>query len=95
MMARRMVHIQFDIMPFNIRCLLSGSHLGVFSLMMVHKGEMKAVVMLDSISFFMKIKKGNSLEGLALVYQVSSPTASNINTPFEVISIAIDMVNSD
>lgn len=79
-MTRRMAHIRFDIMPFNIRCLLSGSHLGALSLMMVHKGEMKAVVMLDSMSFFMKIKKKkereNSLEALVHVYQVSSPSAA-------------------
>lgn len=57
-MTRRTVHIWFDIMPFNNRCLLSGSHLGLPSLMKVLKGEMKALeVMLESTTFFIKIKK--------------------------------------
>lgn len=70
------MHIWFDIMPFNNRCLLSGSHLGLPSLMKVLKGEMKALeVMLESTTFFIKIKKKNTPEGLILVYQVSTPSA--------------------
>lgn len=57
-MRRRTVHIWSDIMSFYNRCLLSGSHLGLFSLMKVLKGEMKALeVMLDSTSFFIEIQK--------------------------------------
>lgn len=41
-MTRRAVHIWFDIMSFNNRCLLSGSHLGLVSLMKVLKGETDA-----------------------------------------------------
>lgn len=48
--------IWFDIMPFDNRCLLSGSHLGLLSLMKVLEGERKALeVMLNSTSFFIKI----------------------------------------
>lgn len=40
--TRRAAHIWLDVMSFNNRCLLGGSHLKLLSLMKVLKGERKA-----------------------------------------------------
>lgn len=60
--------IWFDIMSFNNRCVLSGSHLVLLSLMKVLKGEKKALeVMLDSTSFFIKIKKTHQKDSFLFI----------------------------
>lgn len=70
--SRRMVHIWLNGMPFNNRCLLSGSHLGLFPFNEGLRGEMKDLeVTLDSVSFFIK----SAAPGFVHVYQDSSPSA--------------------